>query len=277
MPTKSKPVVNQITDSNQESPAPSKAASRTHSAKKKTQKDAQHDIIHHSLTANELILFEACRQGNIDSVYDQLWKGTDVNIRIPHTGNTPLSIACQHGYSQIVSLLIEFGAQIKVSNDYGVTPIHWASNYDDPKLINTLLEKGDLGMSELSLKDAFGSTPLHFASVRNKVGAVKLLLRAGSNPFLTNNDSRKPSEVTTDSEVRDILIDEENRITEQNQSMPRKATLKAKPKLPAKARRRASAPKKSTVDKSDSELSKSNERKKKNVVRGFIAAARKIK
>ncbi|KAJ3256992.1 hypothetical protein HK103_004975 [Boothiomyces macroporosus] len=206
MPPRPKSAGIKFADPNQESTVNSKPASRTHSARKKTHKEVPHEIIQHPLTANEQILFEACRKGDIDTVYDQLWKGTDVNRKFPHTGNTPLSIACQCGHTRIVSLLIEFGAEIKVKDDYGVTPIHWASNYDDPKLINTLLEKGDLGLSELSLKDSFGSTPLHFASVRNKANTVKLLLRAGSNPFITNNDSRKPSEVTTDSDIRDILI-----------------------------------------------------------------------
>ncbi|KAJ3273218.1 hypothetical protein HDV01_004720 [Terramyces sp. JEL0728] len=263
-------------DSNQE-PATTKPASRAASARKKAHKEVAIPPVIIPLTANQKILFEACRTGDIDSVYDQLWKGTEVNIKIPRTGNTPLSIACQHGHTQIVSLLIEFGAQIKVADDYGVSPIHWASNYDDPKLINTLLDKGDLGLSELSLKDAFGSTPLHFASVRNKASTVKLLLRAGSNPFLTNNDSRKPSDVTTDPQVRDILVDEENRITEQNQAMPRRATLKIKPKLPAKSARKKSLSPKKTIGDSSNELANVEERKKKKTVRGFISTARKIK
>ncbi|KAJ3312067.1 hypothetical protein HDV04_003455 [Boothiomyces sp. JEL0838] len=229
MPPRPKSPGIKFADPNQETTVNSKPASRTHSARKKAHKEVPHEIIQHPLTANEQILFEACRKGDIDTVT-----------------RVPLSIACQCGHTRIVSLLIEFGAEIKVKDDYGVTPIHWASNYDDPKLINTLLEKGDLGLSELSLKDSFGSTPLHFASVRNKANTVKLLLRA----------------------------DEENRITTENQTMPRRPTLKTKPKLPSKVRRKSSSPKK--LDSSENELSKVTESKKK-VARGFISAAKKIK
>ncbi|KAI8910163.1 ankyrin repeat protein, partial [Gorgonomyces haynaldii] len=110
-------------------------------------------------------------------------------------GASPLSTACQNGHMQIASLLIEFGAVIKASDSYGCTPLHWAANSGHPKLVQMLMNKGKLTQQDLSKKDNFGSTPLHFASVRNMLDTVGILLQAGSDPYQTNNDGRKSSDL----------------------------------------------------------------------------------
>lgn len=69
-----------------------------------------------------------------------------------------------------------------------------------------ILEKGSLKNSDLSRRDCFGSTPLHFASVRNKQDVISQLVEAGCDPFTTNNDGRKPSDLTTDESIKMYLL-----------------------------------------------------------------------
>ncbi|KAJ2998672.1 hypothetical protein HDV02_004203 [Globomyces sp. JEL0801] len=72
-----------------------------------------------------------------------------------------------------------------------------------------------MSVSDLSTKDSFGATPLHFASCRNLHENVSVLLSAGCNPNITNNDLKKPSDVTTNSDIMYSLQNEEARLAEE--------------------------------------------------------------
>ena len=77
-----------------------------------------------------------------------------------------------------------------------------------------LYKKGNLTTNDLLQQDEYGSTPLHFAAIRNSTEAVHFILAHGGNPLLTNNNQKKPSEVTSDEQIRQKLIAKENTIIE---------------------------------------------------------------
>lgn len=77
-----------------------------------------------------------------------------------------------------------------------------------------LYKKGNLTTNDLLQQDEYGSTPLHFAAIRNSTEAVNFILAHGGNPLLTNNNQKKPSEVTSDEQIRQKLIAKENAIIE---------------------------------------------------------------
>jgi ankyrin repeat protein len=56
-------------------------------------------------------LFEACGRGNIEEVESLIKKGADVNVSYTN-GNTPLMVPSYYGYTEIVQLLINEGANI---------------------------------------------------------------------------------------------------------------------------------------------------------------------
>jgi ankyrin repeat protein len=87
-----------------------------------------------------------------------------------------LALACQKGFAPIVSILLEYGANTKIHDEYGTTPVHWASNLNDPTILKMLLLKGGLSLHDLSIQDSYGSTPLHFAAVRNLPMSVSMLV-----------------------------------------------------------------------------------------------------
>lgn len=100
---------------NQKKNLKSPAAGRAKSAEKQVM----------PFTAKELQLIKACESGQVDNVYELLWNNADVNTQMPHSGSSPLLVACQTGNTQIASILISFGAKIKVTDDYGVSTLHW--------------------------------------------------------------------------------------------------------------------------------------------------------
>ncbi len=127
-------------------------------------------------------------------------------------------LACRGGHTTIASVLIEFGAHIRSKDNYGVTALHWqsflfhsrAANYGKGATVLLLIQKGRLVAEDLNQRDLFGSTPLHFAAVRNRVEALKVLLDSGADPMVTNNDGRKPSDLTTDDLIRKMLMGKDN-------------------------------------------------------------------
>ena len=89
-----------------------------------------------------------------------------------------------------------------------------AANSKEAYLLQLLYKKGNLTTNDLLQQDEYGSTPLHFAAVRNSSEAVQFILSHGGNPLLTNNNQKKPSDVTSDEQIRQKLIAKENALIE---------------------------------------------------------------
>jgi hypothetical protein len=133
-------------------------------------------FVSENLSSDEKELIQACLDANVDKVYQLMWKETNPNCKQSGTGYTPLTIACKNGNYTVASILLEFGASPKITDDYGVSALHWASNLQDSSLVKLLLSKGQLTNADLSVQDNFGATPLHFASIRNVPTTVTMLV-----------------------------------------------------------------------------------------------------
>jgi ankyrin repeat protein len=57
-------------------------------------------------------------------------------------GSTPLSVAAEHGYLEIVMLLLEKGADVTVRNKDGWTLLNLAVNRGHIEVIELLLKEG---------------------------------------------------------------------------------------------------------------------------------------
>lgn len=64
---------------------------------------------------------------NIVNVRKLIDKGVDVDAR-DYFQRTPLLVACQRGYENIVKLIIESGAQIDAKDNYDKNCIHFAAH-----------------------------------------------------------------------------------------------------------------------------------------------------
>lgn len=78
-------------------------------------------------------------------------------------GDTPMHWACHNGHAQIVSMLLDAGADIEADeiSCYGGKPLHWASE-KQTHVVELLIERGADVNSVNKLKDStyFGITPL---------------------------------------------------------------------------------------------------------------------
>jgi ankyrin repeat protein len=87
-----------------------------------------------------------------------------------------------------VRRLLSVGADVNAKNDYGSTPLHWASLRGHVQVFKELLDHG----ANIEAKNAGGDTPLHDASWRGHLPAVKALLSGGANILAVTNRGELP-------------------------------------------------------------------------------------
>lgn len=106
------------------------------------------------------------------------WKKIDVEPR-NKVDESPLMLACLGGYLDTVKLLIERGADV---NKTGWAPLHYAATRGHLEVIALLLDRN----AYIDAASPNGTTPLMMAAHYGTPAAVKLLLEAGADPLLKN-------------------------------------------------------------------------------------------
>ena len=133
-------------------------------------------------------------------------KGVDVNERARSFGRTPLSYAAESGHESLVKLLLQNGADPKLKDDLGRTPLHYAIalhrdasdgiryvlGQDDFKsftvrveaIAKLLIEHG-ISVDE---QDGGGLSPLHLAAIKGNDLMINFLLDNDANIDLQTKD-----------------------------------------------------------------------------------------
>ena len=110
------------------------------------------------LTEEEKAFIQAVRMGNIDKVKgilnDKNPPDTDL-IESKGNKDTPLHIAATHGYTEIVRILIEHGADLNAKDWFRSTPLHLAAAQNHTAVAVELIKRG----ADTKAKDFKGRTP----------------------------------------------------------------------------------------------------------------------
>ncbi|OHC75316.1 MAG: hypothetical protein A3H24_08915 [Rhodoferax sp. RIFCSPLOWO2_12_FULL_60_11] len=107
------------------------------------------------------------------------WPKTKVETRNSQD-ESPLMLAAINGFTEICQQLISKGADV---NKPGWTPLHYAATHGHLAVMNLLLEN----YAYIDAASPNGSTPLMMAASYGTPMAVKLLLEAGADPMLKND------------------------------------------------------------------------------------------
>src|SRR5205085_7948288 len=89
-------------------------------------------------------------------------------------GDTPILNAMSSGHdtSGIVQALLDNGARVNVTDDYGWVPLIQAASYNHLKIIRAMLEHG----ADVNMRDGTGRTALAAACEQASWEAVNLLM-----------------------------------------------------------------------------------------------------
>uniref|UniRef100_A0A1X7VV49 BRCT domain-containing protein n=1 Tax=Amphimedon queenslandica TaxID=400682 RepID=A0A1X7VV49_AMPQE len=124
-------------------------------------------------------------KGNYIKVKELLEGGADPNVT-DNAGWTPLHEACNHGYEDIVELLISYGSLLNVPADNNDTPLHDAVMNNHTRIATILVENG----ANTSLRNSEGYTPLDLARQRDMIDALSVVPLVLSSPIIdTANDT----------------------------------------------------------------------------------------
>lgn len=129
-------------------------------------------------TAVASTIHDAARSGDLEQVQRLALDGVSVNERTLRS-ETPLIVAAIAGQGEVVSYLLQRGADIDLRNDSGLSALHaaaYAGHVDIVKLL--VARKARINDAE----NVFGVTPLHLASEENRIDTVRVLLELGADP-----------------------------------------------------------------------------------------------
>ncbi|KAI1850803.1 hypothetical protein JX265_013366 [Neoarthrinium moseri] len=110
-------------------------------------------------------------------------------------GKTALYMACEEGYAEMVTLLLNHGARSNTAEINGKTALYLACERGDRRIVERLLRADDL---EINARGPGGLTPLmvavKFAAAHahaaKGIGMVEELLRKGADPTMEDNNKK---------------------------------------------------------------------------------------
>ena len=125
-------------------------------------------------------------------------------------GYSPLHLAVREGQTDAVRLLLEFGADVKVtdrprrqySSPVGWTPLHIAAMSRQTKIAAILLDKG----AEVDALDVYvKATPLHYAAWFGESELVTLLLDRGADRGRKDAQDRTPLDLAKEKKHAPVI------------------------------------------------------------------------
>lgn len=124
------------------------------------------------------------------SVNQVLLRSFKINVKVPTLrGETPLMLASIKGDEALAQKLIDMGAPVNAN--YGWTALHYAASTGQTQMTRFLIDKG----AEINARTERGVTPLYMAARVIATPTVDVLLKAGADKTLCNDQGISPADI----------------------------------------------------------------------------------
>ncbi len=90
----------------------------------------------------QLLLLQMCAQNNANAVRALVEAGVDANTMDSQTGQTALHVAARYRATKVLAALLGRGANPNTQDNWGKTPLYYASQTGDADLVNLLVQAG---------------------------------------------------------------------------------------------------------------------------------------
>ena len=112
----------------------------------------------------------------VDDVYNSvkrfIQRGANVNYKEPEKGNFALLICAMKGYTKLATLLIQAGADVNLTNNYGTTALMKASRHGNTDIMKMLIYMG----ADVNAQCSDGDTALFSAKMHSQDRSALLLI-----------------------------------------------------------------------------------------------------
>jgi ankyrin repeat protein len=144
-------------------------------------------------------LSEAASLGHIDIVKFLLENGASIN-QVPD-GDPIIHEAVRSGNSEIVDLLVRYGADIDATDSIGQTPLHESVSEDERLEVSKYLV--EMGVN-IDAMDGFNTTPLTTAALHGCFETVKFLVSSGASLTIRDDKGRTATEMAESQNYHEI-------------------------------------------------------------------------
>jgi len=116
-------------------------------------------------------------------------------------GTTPLSIAAEEGWAEIVKLLVDHAADVNKANNNQASPLYFAAQNGHEVVVETLL----VANANVNQLRNDGNSPLLTASERGHTEVVRLLLENKANINQPYSDGASPLYIAAQEQCEEIV------------------------------------------------------------------------
>lgn len=121
---------------------------------KQSESQSDETPIEAKVKAPEKDLHMAVITNDINAIRQHIAAGSDLNVKDPFGGSSPLITASLFGNLEAATLLVNAGAELNAKNNEGSTAVHTAAFFCYPEIVKMLLDKE----ADKTLRNNYGAT-----------------------------------------------------------------------------------------------------------------------
>jgi len=153
-------------------------------------------------------LYKAAKRGRLEKVKKLVKKGANVNYTNSKK-RTPLYGASYKGNADIVAYLLRLKdkdgkllVDVNMVDEDQETPLHVAADEGYYQVVQLLVKEGKINVNR---RDVDGDTALHEAADEGHLAIVKFLVENGADPSIKNKKGRTPLDEAQDEKRQDVI------------------------------------------------------------------------